>query len=121
MRSETWGAAAYVLPKKTAIKLLAEPMTHHSPVDFFLFDKGTSAFARQHRIYQAVPALCVQSKFDETSIINTETSYGSDIEHNFGDTRLRHLVRKIGWRINGFKNMLCGYRRIALAQDIVRL
>lgn len=121
VRSEAWGAASYVLPKKTAIMLLAEPMAHHSPVDFFLFDKGSSAFARQHRIYQAVPALCVQSKFDEASIVNTETSYGSDIEHNVGYTRLRHLVRKIGWRINGFKNLLRGYRRIALAQDIVRL
>jgi len=120
VQSETWGAGAYVLPKRTAQLLLAEPSTRHSPVDFFLFDKGTSAVARRHRVYQAVPALCVQSKFDEARG-KPETSYGSDIEHNSNDTALRHLVRRIGWRIRGFRNMVRGYRRIALSDDIVRL
>jgi glycosyl transferase family 25 len=120
VRSETWGAGAYVLPKRSAQLLLAEPTTRHSPVDFFLFDKGTSAIARRHRVYQAVPALCVQSKFDEARG-KPETSYGSDIEHNSEDTALRHLLRRIGWRVRGFRNMLLGYRRIALSEDIVRL
>lgn len=120
VKSETWGAGAYVLPKRAAQLLLSEPTTSHSPVDFFLFDKGTSVVARRHRIYQAVPALCVQSKFDAAQG-KPETSYGSDIEHNSEDTALRHLVRKIGWRVRGFRNMLMGYRRIALSEDIVRL
>lgn len=120
VRSETWGAGAYVLPRKTARSLLSEPARNHSPVDFFLFDKGTSAVARRHRVYQTVPAPCVQSKFDRTKS-KPETSYGSDIEHNSGDTRLRHLFRVAGWRVRGFRNMLLGYRRIALAKDIVRL
>jgi glycosyl transferase family 25 len=119
VRSETWGAGAYVLPKKSAQLLLAEPTTRHSPVDFFLFDKGTSAVARRHRVYQTVPALCVQSKFDEAS--KPETSYGSDIEHNSEDTGLRHAIRKTGWRIRGLRNVILGYRRIALSEDIVRL
>lgn len=120
VRSETWGAAAYVLTREAARLLIVEPATNHSPVDFFLFDKGTSVVARRHRIYQTVPALCVQSKFDAAQG-KPETSYGSDIEHNSGDTPLRHLVRRAQWRVRGFRNMLIGYRRIALSEDIVRL
>jgi glycosyl transferase family 25 len=119
VKSETWGAGAYILPKKAAQLLLNEPTTRHSPVDFFLFDKGTSAVARRHRVYQTVPALCVQSKFDAES--KPETSYGSDIEHNSEDSGLRHEIRKLGWRIRGFRNVLLGYRRIALSEDIVRM
>jgi glycosyl transferase family 25 len=120
VKSESWGAGAYALPRRTARRLLAEPPTRHSPVDFFLFDKGTSAVARRHRVYQAVPALCVQSKFDAAHG-KPETSYGSDIEHNSDDTALRHVMRRLGWRVNGFFNMLRGYRRIALSDDIARL
>ena len=120
VRSETWGAAAYVLSREAARLLVVEPTTNHSPVDFFLFDKDTSVVARRHRIYQTVPALCVQSKFDEAHG-KPETSYGSDIEHNSGDTPLRYLVRRLQWRVRGFRNMLIGYRRIALSEDIVRL
>jgi glycosyl transferase family 25 len=120
VRSETWGAGAYVLPKRTAQLLLAEPVTNHSPVDFFLFDKGTSVVARRHRVYQAVPALCVQAKFDPSKA-KPETTYASDIEHNSEDKALRHVIRRIGWRIRGFRNMLFGWRRIALSDDIVRL
>jgi glycosyl transferase, family 25 len=120
VRSETWGAGAYVLPKRAAQLLLAEPLAHQSPVDFFLFDKGTSVVARRHRIYQAVPALCVQAKFDPAKA-KPETSYTSDIEHNSEDTALRHVMRRVGWRIRGFRNMLLGWRRIALSDDIVRL
>jgi glycosyl transferase family 25 len=120
VRSETWGAGAYILPKRVAQLLLAEPLTRHSPVDFFLFDKGTSAVARRHRVYQAVPALCVQAKFDPVKS-KPETTYTSDIEHNSEDKALRHVLRRIGWRIRGLRNMLCGWRRIALSEDIVRL
>ncbi|HEV7855781.1 MAG TPA: glycosyltransferase family 25 protein, partial [Herminiimonas sp.] len=120
VKSEAWGAGAYILPKKTAQLLLAEPTTRHSPVDFFLFDKNTSAVARRHRVYQTIPALCVQSKFDGP-MGKPETSYGSDIEHNSEDTGWRHAIRKLGWRIRGFRNVLLGYRRIALSEDIVRL
>jgi GR25 family glycosyltransferase involved in LPS biosynthesis len=120
VRSEAWGAGAYVLPKKAAQLLLAEPTTRHSPVDFFLFDKNSSAVARRHRVYQTIPALCVQSKFD-AAMGKPETSYGSDIEHNSEDTGLRHAFRKLGWRIRGLRNVLLGYRRIALSEDIVRL
>lgn len=120
VRSETWGAGAYVLPKRTAQRLLAEPVARHSPVDFFLFDKGTSTVARQHRVFQAVPALCVQAKFDP-STAKPQTTYTSDIEHNSEDHALRHVIRRIGWRIRGFRNMLFGWRRIALSEDILRL
>jgi len=120
VRSETWGAGAYVLPRRAAQQLLAEPVSRHSPVDFFLFDKGSSVVARRHRVYQAVPALCVQAKFDPVQA-RPETAYTSDIEHNSEDNALRHVLRRIGWRIRGFRNMLFGWRRIALAEDIVRL
>lgn len=119
VKSESWGAGAYILPRKTAKLLLAEPTTRHSPVDFFLFDKGTSAVARRHRVYQTVPALCVQSKFDMDS--KPETNYGSDIEHNSEGTGLRVTLRRLGWRIRGLRNVLLGYRRIALSEDIIRL
>ena len=120
VRSETWGSAAYVLSREAARLLVVEPTTNHSPVDFFLFDKDTSVVARRHRIYQTVPALCVQAKFNAVQG-KPDTSQASDIEHNSEDTSLRHLVRKLQWRVRGFRNMLIGYRRIALSEDIVHL
>lgn len=117
--SETWGAGAYAITKDAARQLLTEPLTGHSPVDFFLFDKKTSAAARRHRIFQSVPALCVQSKFDAVKG-KPETSYGSDIEHNSEDTTWRLRMRTVGWRLRGLRNLIAGYRKILLSEDIVR-
>lgn len=120
VKSEIWGAGAYILSKRVAAMLLAEPVKHHSPTDFFLFDRGTSVMARKLRVFQTIPALCVQSKFDPEQL-KPDAVYASNIEHNSEDNKIRHWCRVIGWRIRGFRNLLLGYRRIPLSDDIVRL
>jgi glycosyl transferase family 25 len=119
VKSEVWGAGAYILSKRVARLLLQAPESQHSPTDFFLFDRGTSEIARQLRIFQAFPALCVQSKFDPEQV-KPEVIYASNIEHNSEDNKGRHMIRVIGWRMRGLRNLLSGYRRIPLADDIVR-
>ena len=119
VRSETWGAGAYAITRDAARLLLVEPVKSHSPVDFFLFDKRSSAAARRHRIFQSVPALCVQSKFDLVRG-TVQTQYGSDIEHGSDRSRWQHRLRIVAWRVRGLKNLIVGYRRIRLSDDIVR-
>jgi glycosyl transferase family 25 len=118
--SETWCTGAYVMPKRVAKLLLLDPLYTHSPVDFFLFDKGTSVVARRNRVFQTVPAVCVQAKFDPEQR-QSKSILISNIEHNSGDGKIRHIFRKVGWRVNGLRNFIKGYRRIPLSDDIARL
>lgn len=120
VKSEVWGAGAYIISKQVARKLLQSPEKNHSPTDYFLFDRNTSEIARQLRVFQAVPAVCVQSKFDPVQA-KPEVTYVSNIEHNSDAGTLRYYFRELGWRIRGFRNLLLGYRRIPLSDDIVRL
>jgi glycosyl transferase family 25 len=120
VKSEVWCTGAYIISKKVAKMLLQVPEKDHMPSDYFLFDRNTSKLARQLRVFQAVPALCVQSKFDPEQA-KQEATYVSNIEHNSDAGTLKYYFRELGWRIRGFRNLLLGYRRICLSDDIVRL
>lgn len=120
VKSESWGAGGYIISKNVAAQLIGMPTSSHSPVDFFLFDKASSIFAKEHFIYQTAPALCVQSKFDDRSV-STNTHHGSLIEHNAGDSRLRSMMRKSWWKVVGLSKLMRGFTRVELKEDLIRL
>jgi glycosyl transferase family 25 len=58
--SGSWGAAGYIISRKTAGRAIdALPKFHHSP-DNFLFKPGSSPFATTLRRFQVKPAVCIQ-------------------------------------------------------------
>lgn len=57
-----FGMAGYVLTPQSAARLLSELDTLHMAVDQILFDPASDLFARL-KIYQMMPALCIQDQF----------------------------------------------------------
>jgi glycosyl transferase, family 25 len=94
VKSEAWGAGAYILRKSTAGSLIAVDPALHSPVDDFLFNKPASRIASDLNIYQVVPALCIQDKFElrDARVVG----FGSEIEQGRINQRLRplHAMRR---------------------------
>jgi len=70
LRSVHLGTGAYILSRRGAEKLLAEPQRPDLPLDFVIF--GTDILQRQARLLQLIPALCVQVRHIPGGIIFEE-------------------------------------------------
>lgn len=62
LRSSSWGAAAYVISRKCAQKMIFIPVDRHRVVDYLLFDLDESPVANDLAIYQFSPAVVIQDK-----------------------------------------------------------
>lgn len=89
IRSAAWGAGAYLLSRDAAARLVASAPALQSPADDFLFNRVTSPIARDLMVYQVVPALAVQDKFNANE--TTIRGFGSDIETDQVNQRSRGL------------------------------
>lgn len=76
--SGTWGAAAYIVTKDAAGRLVESDPALHRQADNFLFKPGLSPIARSLRRYQVVPAVCVQKQLVSDGSGAPESLIGSD-------------------------------------------
>lgn len=61
------GAAAYIIKREAAKRLLEEPEDTHSHVDHFIFNSSFRV-AKKYKTYQFSPACCIQDKNDENIV-----------------------------------------------------
>jgi len=62
LRSPSWGAAAYIISRSCAQKMMDIPENQHRVADYLLFDFDESPVARNFAIYQLSPAVVIQDK-----------------------------------------------------------
>lgn len=101
--STSWCTGGYIIHQRTARQLLDLAPRYHQPSDVLLFNHEESAIARQLKVLQASPALCVQDKHHRGAV-----TFSSNIEA--GATR--------DWRLycrqclQGGYRYLAGYKRV---------
>lgn len=106
--STSWCAGAYIISRAAARRLLEVPKRLHDSVDAFLFAYEKTPIASSLRIYQVVPACCVQGKFTASA----DPAFVSRIENprDQGNAAIRTWLGRPSfmpaWR------MIRGYRRI---------
>ena len=72
------GACGYILSRKAAQRIVASPQEHHLWADIFLFHPGRSPVAAQMRIYQIVPAVCVEAQIFNPANPKFQSTIGSE-------------------------------------------
>lgn len=95
LHSAHWGAAAYVLSRRLAAKLVESPELPLMPVDHLLFDPS-SPFFNPGGAFQAVPAPCVQG--DRLPGQEGENIYKSDL-NSARDLKRQVFEREVKQRL----------------------
>lgn len=101
------GAAAYIVKREAAQKIMDAPLDDFVYTDRSLFDHSTSGIASKLNSYQVNPACCIQDKFyhENTKDIvfnsDIETEDYKDIYQNQNQTK--YLLRKYGSKVGLFQ------------------
>ncbi len=81
VKNDSWCAGAYIIPKATAVFLLAQDPKIWLPADTYIFAKSLSEVARNLHIYQVNPVLTCQDKYSEGVVDSNQlTKFDSEIE-----------------------------------------
>lgn len=92
-KSYSLGAAGYLLAAELAAKLLEQTETIDRPLDILLTEPGATSIA-DLRVWQVVPAVCIQQKSMKQDTFLPAQAEPSSISYS----RVRPRVHRSGWR-----------------------
>ncbi|MEA1988679.1 MAG: glycosyltransferase family 25 protein [Pseudomonadota bacterium] len=109
VKNDSWCAGAYIMPKATAVFLLAQDPKLWLPADTYVFAKSLSEVARNLHIYQVNPVLTCQDKYSEGVVDSSELmKFDSEIEVDQSNSLARPAFKE---SIKQFIASYLGYSR----------